>query len=164
MGEGGVQKSSTSNHRHSNVFCGSRAPQLVITVKIKKSFPCISPLYKFSSILPLYFSSVYIFLYPSFVLLLNMYIFLYPSLVFLLYINFPLSFPCISPQYIHFPLSFPCISPQYIYISSILPLYFSSIYIFPLSFPCIPPCPLLCSFINISSIFVSIFAICVYFI
>ena len=27
---GGDQKSSTSNHRHPNVFCGLRAPQLVI--------------------------------------------------------------------------------------------------------------------------------------
>ena len=28
---GGVQNSSTSNHRHPNVFCGLRAPQLVIS-------------------------------------------------------------------------------------------------------------------------------------
>ena len=32
IGEGGgVQNSSTSNHRHPNVFCGKRAPQLVIS-------------------------------------------------------------------------------------------------------------------------------------
>ena len=30
-GRGGVQNSSTSNHRHANVFCGKRAPQLVIS-------------------------------------------------------------------------------------------------------------------------------------
>ena len=30
---GGVQKSSISNHRHPNVFCGMRAPQLVIRNK-----------------------------------------------------------------------------------------------------------------------------------
>ena len=30
-GRGGDQKSSTSNHRHPNVFCGLRAPQLVIS-------------------------------------------------------------------------------------------------------------------------------------
>ena len=29
----GVQSSSNSNHRHPNLFCGKRAPQLVITVK-----------------------------------------------------------------------------------------------------------------------------------
>ena len=31
LAEGGVQNSSTSNHRHTNVFCGKRAPQLVIS-------------------------------------------------------------------------------------------------------------------------------------
>ena len=30
---GGVQKCSTGNHRHPNVFCGMRAPQLVIRQK-----------------------------------------------------------------------------------------------------------------------------------
>ena len=29
----GVQSSSNSNHRHPNLFCGKRVPQLVITVK-----------------------------------------------------------------------------------------------------------------------------------
>ena len=36
---GGVQSSSNSNHRHPNLFCGKRAPQLVISTTSNSNHP-----------------------------------------------------------------------------------------------------------------------------
>ena len=35
----GVQSSSNSNHRHPNLFCGKRAPQLVISTTLNSNHP-----------------------------------------------------------------------------------------------------------------------------
>ena len=37
--EEGVQSSSNSNHRHSNLFCGKCAPQLVISTTSNSNHP-----------------------------------------------------------------------------------------------------------------------------